>query len=492
MATVLGLLLVVTFLANYLTSTLVGQMQGVEFDHELLVQDELERLQTEIVAAGEHGATPLPLTAPIELGSAAVPPFGNPASGTLFLNAAPANDTFTYGLAHYLYVSPVWGQGTLCSYGQCTSISGGLSASASVSNACSPPVTYNFTGSDESLQITVSGSNDCYLFNVLGDHDLLTFSNSGSNTVQETVVVLGNDDFVTDDAAGTGGAAEFELFGGSDRFNETGAGSSLVTQVEFIGEASQLCPYENQSSTDSFLMAGTGRLDTTNLTWYNNAGYQTSYHAVTSRGRHATGDIVGFLNESSGSLPCAFTTTEATYLGTDFGASVQVALDNRYIPSVDVSYRSGGVVEGTPGASGAMLSPPTWQFSPVNGGEGATLILVQFLGTPVEEGGVATALVALRVMNEVKATMSTSSPVGPLAPVQFLNITSRFPSAWITYLHGLGSIVEGIGCMALGPIAYPYTCLQPPPGSYVRLTATLSLVQLTIETVQIQASLATT
>ncbi|HTT26323.1 MAG TPA: hypothetical protein VMH90_05110, partial [Thermoplasmata archaeon] len=82
-ATTLCLLLVVTFLSNYLVYQLPGQMADVEFQHLTQVENQLARLQATILAQAERPAFPLTIDTPISLGSTGQPPFGPPAAGTV-------------------------------------------------------------------------------------------------------------------------------------------------------------------------------------------------------------------------------------------------------------------------------------------------------------------------------------------------------------------------------------------------------------------------
>lgn len=83
MATILGLLLVVTFIANYLTTTLPNQMQVNDLNHELAVENQLGRLQAVLEAASSSAVIGAQFSQPLSLGSAGAPPFGNPDKGSV-------------------------------------------------------------------------------------------------------------------------------------------------------------------------------------------------------------------------------------------------------------------------------------------------------------------------------------------------------------------------------------------------------------------------
>jgi hypothetical protein len=82
-ATILGLLLVVTFLANYISTTLPNTMGQNDLQRGILVQNQvatLGALAQKVALSQRVGAQ---VTAPISLGSAGDPPFAGPDSGAL-------------------------------------------------------------------------------------------------------------------------------------------------------------------------------------------------------------------------------------------------------------------------------------------------------------------------------------------------------------------------------------------------------------------------
>ena len=77
-ATVLGLLLVVTYIATYLSTTLPNQMSVNDLNHDLLVQNQVGQVSVvtdQIALAGAVGGQQV---FPISLGSAGTPPFAGP------------------------------------------------------------------------------------------------------------------------------------------------------------------------------------------------------------------------------------------------------------------------------------------------------------------------------------------------------------------------------------------------------------------------------
>lgn len=487
-ATTLTLLLIVSYIANYISTQLPGQMQTVEFQHQLLVEDQLDRIQSEILALGSKPAAPVAITSPVSLGSGAVPPFGSPALGTLWLNAGPLNDSLTYGLSSYVYASPNWGNGSLCTYGTCSTSSHGFTGSLSASSHCSPPASYNYSGSNKTYSLSLSGSSNCLSFDILGSHDTIAFTNSGSNDVTSTVVIYGSYDFVTGGFSGSGNPTNIYLFGSHDSFNDTVSGSNAGANVFFVGEsAARSCPSGNVTASDTYNLTASGSGLLLNLTWIGSLGYQSAYHKVAWGS--GSNSYVGFENESLASYPCAFYVPGTATYPSAVATSLTVALDNRYIAPSIAAYEAGAVILDQPGGTSLMISGPDWSFSPVTGGEAGALTLVQFVGNSSEESGVATSIIDFHVLSRLVAVVTTSSPGDPLTGNTTFGITTEFPGAWSNYLYSLGAgAVTKVTCRPVGPLASGHTCTMPAAGQYARVTATMPLVSLTVTEIEVQAT----
>jgi hypothetical protein len=74
-ATILGLLLVVTFIANYLATTLPSQMSVNDLNHEVQVENQVGKLSALLAAVSLTGARGAEVVQPISLGTVAAPPF---------------------------------------------------------------------------------------------------------------------------------------------------------------------------------------------------------------------------------------------------------------------------------------------------------------------------------------------------------------------------------------------------------------------------------
>ncbi len=104
-ATILGLLLVVTFIANYLSTTLPQQMTINEVTHELTVENQVGTLAALLVKAGTKDAVGAELTQPVTLGTAGEPPFAPAEAGAI----GPS----TTGVQEYVQVALTGGTGGL-------------------------------------------------------------------------------------------------------------------------------------------------------------------------------------------------------------------------------------------------------------------------------------------------------------------------------------------------------------------------------------------
>ena len=75
MAVILGLLLVVTFIANYLTTTLPNTMGQNDLQHNVLVENQVAQLGAVVQDTAEADVVGAQVSQPVTLGSAGAPPF---------------------------------------------------------------------------------------------------------------------------------------------------------------------------------------------------------------------------------------------------------------------------------------------------------------------------------------------------------------------------------------------------------------------------------
>lgn len=89
----------VTFIANYLSTTLPQQMDVNDINHDLLVQNEVGRAAALLEAGAAHAAVGTELTQPIVLGSVGLPPFAAPDGGVVSGDPSGSSEKVTFGIA---------------------------------------------------------------------------------------------------------------------------------------------------------------------------------------------------------------------------------------------------------------------------------------------------------------------------------------------------------------------------------------------------------
>ena len=104
-ATVFGLLIVVTFISNFLLLQLPGEEASNEYDHLLQVENQIASLQAILLTQVRQPSFLYTLTAPVTLGSQGVPPFGPPATSSLYLQPDSLNTSLTVPGLNALFVS---------------------------------------------------------------------------------------------------------------------------------------------------------------------------------------------------------------------------------------------------------------------------------------------------------------------------------------------------------------------------------------------------
>ncbi len=99
MATILALMLLVTFIANYLTTTLPQTMSVNDINHDLVVQNEVGRFAALLSQAASNGAVGAELTQPFVLGSVGQPPFAQQDGSSIAPVITGSKETVGFALA---------------------------------------------------------------------------------------------------------------------------------------------------------------------------------------------------------------------------------------------------------------------------------------------------------------------------------------------------------------------------------------------------------
>jgi len=97
-ATILGLLLVVTFIANYLSTTLPSQMSSNDLNHEIQVENQVGTLSALLQAVSQVGSAGMQILQPVSLGTLADPPFAAADSSVLSPGNLTGRFTVSYSI----------------------------------------------------------------------------------------------------------------------------------------------------------------------------------------------------------------------------------------------------------------------------------------------------------------------------------------------------------------------------------------------------------
>ena len=467
MATILGLLLVVTFIAQEILIPLPHTMAGLEYEHELQLENQLGRLQAVLLAQAAHPQHPLSLDSPVTLGSLSNPPFGHGDGGAISEFGYPASDAISVSVPS----PPSWGNGSLCSTSTSTS------CSESASNVCNPGLTWNESASNVSYTFSLTGSNNCEAVNITGNHDTFTLGVTGSNLGYFILNVSGSNDTIVlnNHYSGSGFHSFIYFFGGYDSFEGLNGptGSGVFLNIYFIGESTRsgFCPYGNLASTDTWSITGSSSSNSLlNLTWYNFVGYSTPYHLTNGwpgSGNSGSGDHVGWKNISQ-PISCPFTALRQ--MGSGWGG-ISVLAGNAYSAPATVALDSGAVVYSESGGGSYMVDPPPWQLFTLPGGTTTmSIILFAFITSGItstsgtETAGVQTEPVSVHTASLVTGSFS-------------LSLTTAYPQAWLEYLDSpaSGAVAGSQSCTV--PTG---TCLSAPAGTMATVGATFSVGTLTI------------
>jgi hypothetical protein len=487
-ATVLGLLLVVTFITQFVLIPLPGVMSDFELRHVLLVENQVGRLQSTIQAEAENPGLQLSLVSPVTLGAQSSPPFGIGATSTVSLTGGSAKTQSTFSIAEIAPAPPKWNTGSSC-------LTGGRGLCSGNGNID----TWNVTGQNgTTFTVTVHGNRNSVAYNISGNNDTINIDWTGGDTGFVRFNIKGSNDIVTYNKGGsdtTNPIAQFFFYGESDTFNFNPSGShasggGLRVAVDFVGEIGLACPGGNLSATDTVGTLSSGG-DNLNLsvTWWNLVGWTTPVQKQTYPGGGGSNESIYWSNRS-GFVQCAFTKAFATVYTTQTLGGVQVALNNIYIPRAVVAYDNGAVVEGQSGGASTMVDPPEISFSAQPNGLAVTLTLVNFIGNFTSESGVATAGIVTSLLSAHSVTIGGTNTTGFLSSPFFLNMTTMYPGAWASFFGKNQPMVpNGVTCVPIVPISLPFTCLQPPPSSFERLVIPIVSASITITTLTVGITL---
>ena len=420
-ATILGLLLFVAFIANFIIAELPAEMQQNETSHILLVEDQLARLQATILAEAQNPGIHVALVSPVTLGSQAEPPFGLAAESTIQTEFASVGTVANYQISTIHYLPMTWPPGAPASPG-----GAGTCSTAGAVN------TYNEAVSGAAKAVTISGSGASLYYNLTGSNDTLTITWSGPNMNALHLVVNGSNDSVTFKKTATDVGSPhgtFLFYGATDKFTLTPSGShsgagGTVLSVQFFGSINGICPWGNLSATDKLGTFGTGgTFVNVTTTWWNGVGYVSPQHFHT----YASG--TESYQNSTGFAQCAFTKDFPSSFTAQESGGLLVNIYNHYIAQTLVAYDQGAVVSQEAGGGSIVIDQPSISVTDRPAGTVGFVTLVNLQMAPSLQAGLSTAAIMSQVLSVSHFSVLANSNRSLTSPFNF-TITTLFPDAW--------------------------------------------------------------
>ncbi len=489
MATLLALMLFVSFLATFVFGELPSQMGTQEFLHQSQVEDQLGRLQDSVIEAANalNGNGSSYLSNPVTLNSGGVPPFGTPSTGSIVVEPTYVGATAAFGVSNVTAANVGWGHGSSCfstGSGTCTTgsgtevynFSGNKSTVSPTIAGCAAAgcsVVFNVTGNSNALTVTLTGAAiKTVLVQVSGNWDNLTLSDGGTCNLHQSVAVVfsGNNDSYTLTMTGC----------------TTGLGANLNTT--FVGSSGSLCPYGNAASSDTWKGAtwGSSTGIFQNLTWQNAFGITSPENSIPANGGH---NHVTFSNQS-GYFQCLFTTAQTSGPYTlHFLSGVRVQLNNRYTPVTSVAYDQGAVILGQQNGGSIMIDPPQSSYVQQPFGVSYAITLVSLVGSTGAASGLGTVAVVSSILSEQTYNIIDGRHSNTYLPYIYLNFTTAFPQAWATYFsHQTVIDPAGVTCTP-GPGGTVANCLTPQNNGLSTISVPINASEFTLNIIVAQVSI---
>jgi hypothetical protein len=510
-ATMLGLLLVVTMLANYLATQLPAEMQVNDANHALLVENQVSRLASLLAAAANAGAVGAVLTQPVSLGSLGDPPFAAADGASIGpgVQGSGLSTSFTVtGAASY--APPTVGaaggttKGATCSSSTSTTLTCTDSSSAKVVwnftsgtptgfsvTTSGGPYYINTSASNSTIAVTASASLTLYLLVVgsndtvtltltastntihivlIGNHDTVSFA-AGSIT-SSTVLVYGvgsNDTLQTSSLTATSSKVVATFFGSYDGVS---LGTTTATNSYFNAYLNGFVPSTPSSSCPVGNLAYT--TDSVSVGTHSGGTYNVTYNDTTVTTGSAPSPWAATFGTPSISCPFYAVVSIPQRSSGSVGASFVVELKNTYTPDQFVSFDQGAVVYAQPSGEPLMLVDPSVNYA----GGALSLWVPEFLGSVGTQVGTGIAELSVHLVSILNVSLPLSG--FSLSGTTSIVVRSPYAAAWYSYLNGPASPVAG------NVVCIPKTssvCVGPfePTGAlgtvYLNLTATALAVE---------------
>jgi hypothetical protein len=519
-ATLLGLLLVVTFIANFLTTIVPNDMAVNDLNHVVAVENQIGRLSALLASAGAVGQPGQQFVQPVTLGSDSVAPWTQPDGSAIGSGRIGANVSLSLGLLGATVYSPPLGspQGGPALPGGCS-----FTSAADVGIACTLALTklaYNFSGNSKPFTVTSLLATGLYAFNystnqstisvgatlgtkvdlgIYGSNDTVTLSVLGSSSINVTVV--GYHDYLNLGGTGTANVV-VRNYGTADALYESSAGAgkmlvisygnsnsitanataamtyrAYVTGFNSTNASSLYCPYDNVSQTE--VLHGTGAT-ASYAAYFNNTAY--------------TGTVTSapwtIHDQAVGPTICPFFARQPIPLNSaaTAGSGMTVSLRNTYAPSAEVAYDAGAVVFAQYGAYPVIVDSPPISVTVVGGVGGnvtaASIWLPFFANTVGSVSGSGTETLNLRLVQTSSYFLTSSNAtvfaINPNVPVTLV-IHTPYAEAWDSYLASQLSFVGLWSCLPAPICNGPYEA-GASLGQVVITIPTTSMQQLSIGT----------
>jgi hypothetical protein len=500
-ATILGLLLVVTFIANYLTTTLPNQMTVNDLDHDLQVENQLGRFQALLEQVSSIANPGAQVTAPITLGSSGAPPFADADSGQIGpLNGSSFRLAYTV-VGPYGYQPPTGGtpnSGNLPTADTC--VTTGAPPTTLTCTTGSGGVRWNFTASTPTTYAITTASGP-YFFNVTdsgassSSHASITFTPVATNPLEATII--GSNDTIS--VVGTAASTDvFVIVGSNDTLSypDTTAATTVVALVVGVNDAVTFATVTANVKFwgaffgfDDSANAGTDSSTANAFHVYFNGFYPANPATYCPVGTIArTTDTVAGGTSGKGTFAVTFNDTTATAgaappapwtavwsappsFACPFevqvmespssvqSAGIDVHLLNTYAPLTDLAFDAGGIVYAQPGGVPLLVDPPGISIrNSASGVTSASIWFPIFQGQVASEAGISTADMSARLVSnfELDLTPKTSYQVANNTIIS-IAITTPFASGWWSYFNATYP-ASWLACTGNGCLT-PYTGL---------------------------------
>ena len=508
-ATILGLLIVVTFIASYLTTTLPNTMGQNDLQHDVQVQNQLAELSGLLQATAQSLSVGAQVSAPVTLGSASAPPFAGQDSAAISAGNLSGGMKVNFTLVGpYTYNTPtggpsggsISGSGCISSSNSitCTTTAGSIvynftgtlggqssytitleeggtalinisasHSSITFAGSLNPLVVLNVLGSNDTVSLTATSNPESVL--IFGSGDTLTLTGAATNSVTR-VVVVGNHDTVTTLTLTGGNTVIASVYGSNDAVNPGTLSGSSKFSVYFNGfnpsSPSIRCPVDNLSSSDTVSqpVGGSGPFTVT----YNNTVYS---------GSGTNGDWTVSYQTPTLFL-CPFVTQLILGLpgsGSAKSAAFVVQLRNTYSPSATVAFDQGAVVYVQPQSIPIFVVPP--RVSYVRGV--LSIFMPRFANAVGAESGVGTADISGRLLSATQLQLPGAGFILQNLSRVTITVITPFAAAWYTYfLDYPGFSSSWVSCTGSNSVC---TGLWNPGGPLGTVTVHIPATGLTLQ-----------